>query len=108
MQWNKKEKNSNTEIKFDKFGNKFSQLETINEVDKEKIKKEHITSLSRNNTNSPLADNVDNLDDKNDSQIIDTGLTNKRKMKNWKMIMYIYRIIWKIFSKAYFSKRSGW
>ena len=37
---NKKVNNSTIEIKFDKFGNKVSMLETSNEVDEEKVTKE--------------------------------------------------------------------
>ena len=56
-----KYRNSTIENNFDKDRNKFSQLETVNEVDKETFTKECIASLSRNNTNSLPDDNVEDI-----------------------------------------------
>ena len=55
-----------TDAKFDKYGSKVSKIETFKEVDKETITKEHVTSLSRDNTNSLRDQNDDNLDDMDD------------------------------------------
>ena len=53
-------------------------LEIFKEVDQEKIIKEHIMPLSRNNTTSLHIDNVEYLDDINKSIMIEAGVT-----KNW-------------------------
>ena len=67
---------------FDKDGNKASLNETVNEADEEKIIKEHVASLSKDNTYSMRGDNVDNLYDINRLQMIEAGETKKRKMDN--------------------------
>ena len=46
---------------FDKNSNKVSLTEIVNEVDEETITKEHVTSLSRDNTHSLWDDNVENI-----------------------------------------------
>ena len=54
-------------------------FETVKEVDEEKIIKEHITSLSMNNTTSLQADNVEDIYDINCLLMIETGVTKKLK-----------------------------
>ena len=70
-----KENNYTIETKFDKDGNKVSMFETVKEVYEEKIIKEYIILLSRDNTTSLQADNVDYLDDINGLLIIEEGVT---------------------------------
>ena len=58
---------------FYKDGNKVLRTETFNEGDEEKIIKEHVTSLSKDNRNSQRDDNVENLDDIKKLQMIEAG-----------------------------------
>ena len=79
IQEKKKENNSTTENVFDKYGNEVSQIETVNEVDDQTIKKYHVISLLRYIKNSLLAGNDDNVDNINYLQTIEAGVTKKRK-----------------------------
>ena len=66
-------------------------FETIKEVYEEKIIKEHIKSLSRVNTTSLQADNVEDRYDINDLLIIESGVTKIRKNEQLKDDnVYIY------------------
>ena len=85
----KKENSSTIEIVFDKHGNKFSMFETVNAVYGETIIKEHIMSSSRDNTTSPQSDNVEDIGEINHVLMIESGITNKRKIYNWNMIIFI-------------------
>ena len=59
----RREKSSNVTI-FDRYGNNFSQIQIVNELEEDAIIKEHVTSLSKDNKNALRDDNVENLDDK--------------------------------------------
>ena len=72
------------ETKFGKHGNIVSMFENIKEVDEERIIKEHITSLSRDNTTLLQADNFEGLYEINNLLIIKSGVTKKiKQLKNW-------------------------
>ena len=73
--------NSTSVIIFDKNGNKVSQTETVHGFDQDTITKEHVASLSRDKKSSLRADNVENIDDINDLQTIESGV-KKIKMDN--------------------------
>ena len=55
---------------FDKDSNKISLNENFNEVNGDTIIIEHVTSLSKDNKNSLRDDNVENIDNINESQMI--------------------------------------
>ena len=63
------------------------------------MKKDQIASLLRDNINSLWADNDENLDDISYLQRIEAGVTKTIKIDNWKMIMYISWILWKMIYK---------
>ena len=67
----KRKKTSTIETKFDKFGNKVSMLETLNEVDEEIITKENDIPLSRDPTSSFQSGIVYDFDKHGISLIID-------------------------------------
>ena len=69
------------EIKFEICGNKVSMYETVKEVDEETITKKNITLLTRDNTNLPQFDNVENIGENNNSIMIEAGVT--KKLKKW-------------------------
>ena len=64
---NKNESNNTKATIFDKDGNKVSEIEKFNDTDKETVTKEHVTSFSKDNTNSLQDDNIDNQYGINDS-----------------------------------------
>ena len=55
--------------------------ETVKEVDEETITKKNITLLTRDNTNLPQFDNVENIGENNNSIMIEAGVT--KKLKKW-------------------------
>ena len=69
--------------------------ETVNDVDEKTIVKEHINLLSRNNTTSLQADNVEGIGEINDLLMIEAGVTKINKpMDNWKIINSVYWMLW--------------
>ena len=54
-------------------------IETVNDVDEKTIVKEHINLLSRNNTTSLQADNVEGIGEINDLLMIEAGVTKINK-----------------------------
>ena len=72
-------------IIFDNENNIFSLTYTVHEIGKDKITKEHNTSLSRDNKNSLHNDNVQNVNDVNDINeltVIETRVTKNRSFVN--------------------------
>ena len=65
---------------------------TVKEVDEETIIKEHMKSLSRDNTTSLQADNVEDLDYINDLLIFGSGVTKKENwtIEEWKCLSIEY------------------
>ena len=57
--------------------------ETVKEVYEEKIRKENIKSLIRDNTTSPQSDNVEDIGEINNSIMIEARVT--KKIKYWKI-----------------------
>ena len=57
--------------------------ETVKEVYEEKIRKENIKSLIRDNTTSPQSDNVEDICEINNSIMIEARVT--KKIKYWKI-----------------------
>ena len=62
---------------FDRYGNNFSQIQIVNELEEDAIIKEHVTSLSKDNKNALRDDNVENLDDKKKLQMIESRETKE-------------------------------
>ena len=73
----RQKKKSNPETKFYKDSNKVSQIETVNDVGKYTVTKDHVTSLLRDNTNSLWSDNDQNLDHIDYLQMIELGVNNQ-------------------------------
>ena len=86
-----REKSSTIETKFDKNGNKVSMHETVKAVDQEKIIKENIKSLTRDNKTLLQYDNVEDIGEIKNSLMIEAGVTKKNeKLENLRMILCIY------------------
>ena len=64
--------------------------ETVKEVDEETITKKNITLLTRDNTNLPQFDNVENIGENNNSIMIEAGVTKKLKKKGQLKDYYVY------------------
>ena len=76
----KKGKKSTIETKFDQYGNKFSMLETVKEVDEKTVTKENNILLTREPTASLLSGSLEYLDEMETLLMIEAEVTPTQKI----------------------------